>query len=48
METIEIKPSGKAPKHYGSDTYRFAAALTLSVILPRRRWSADVFSDLDD
>ena len=39
METIEIKPSGKAPKHYGPGTYRFAAALTLSVILPRRGWT---------
>jgi hypothetical protein len=39
IETIEIKPDGKAPKHYGPNTYRFAAALTLSVILPRRGWS---------
>lgn len=39
IETIEIKPIGKAPKHYGPDTYRFAAALTLSVILPRRGWT---------
>lgn len=38
-ETIEIKPDGKAPKHYGPDTYRFGAALTLSVILPRRGWT---------
>lgn len=39
VETIEIKPNGKAPKHYGPDTYRFGAALTLSVILPRRGWT---------
>lgn len=39
IKTIEIEPSGKAPKHYGADTYRFGAALTLSVILPRRRWT---------
>lgn len=39
VETIEIEPSGKAPKHYGPDTYRFGAPLTLSVILPRRGWT---------
>lgn len=39
IRTIEIKPSGKAPKHYGPRTYRFGAALTLSVILPRRGWT---------
>lgn len=39
IQTIKIKPSGKAPKHYGPDTYRFGAPLTLSVILPRRGWT---------
>lgn len=39
IETLEIKPSGKAPKHCGPNAYRFAAALTLSVILPRRGWT---------
>jgi len=39
IEMIELKPSGKAPKNYGGDVYRFGAALTLSVILPRRGWS---------
>lgn len=39
IETIELKPDGKAPKHYGPDAYRFGAALTLSVILPRRGWT---------
>lgn len=39
IETIEIKPRSKAPKHYGPDTYRFGAALTLSVILTRRGWT---------
>lgn len=39
IETLEIKPSGKAPKRYGPNAYRFAAALTLSVILPRRGWT---------
>jgi 5-methylcytosine-specific restriction protein A len=34
IEKIEIMPGGKALKHYGPDNYRFAAALTLSVILP--------------
>lgn len=38
IQSIEIKPSGKAPKKYGPNTYRFAASLTLSVILPRRGW----------
>lgn len=38
IKTIELEPSGKAPKKYGPDTYRFSAALTLSVILPRRGW----------
>lgn len=39
IQTIEIVPSGKAPKNYGSTTYRFGAAMTLSVILPRRGWT---------
>ncbi len=33
---IKIKPLGKAPKKYGEGVYRFGAALTLSVILPKR------------
>jgi len=39
VQTIEFSPSGKAPKKYGPRTYRFSAALTLSVILPRRGWT---------
>jgi len=39
IEVVEFKPSGKAPKKYGDDVYRFGAALTLSVILPRRGWT---------
>ena len=39
IHTIEIAPRGKVPKKYGPTTYRFAAALTLSVILPRRGWT---------
>ncbi len=39
IQTIEIVPSGKAPRKYGPTTYRFGAALTLSVILPRRGWT---------
>jgi 5-methylcytosine-specific restriction endonuclease McrA len=39
IQTIEITPSGKAPKKYGPGVYRFGAALTLSVILPRRGWT---------
>lgn len=39
IQTIEIKPSGKAPKQHGARTYRFGAALTVSVILPRRGWT---------
>lgn len=39
IQTIEVVPSGKAPKKYGPSTYRFGAALTLSVILPRRGWT---------
>lgn len=38
VETIEFEPSGKAPKKYGPNVYRFSAAMTLSVILPRRGW----------
>ncbi len=38
-KSIEIKPSGKAPKKYGPSTYRFGASMTLSVILPRRGWT---------
>jgi hypothetical protein len=39
IRTIEIEPSGKAPKKYGPTTYRFGAAMTVSVILPRRGWT---------
>jgi len=39
VQTIEFSPSGKAPNKYGPTTYRFSAALTLSVILPRRGWT---------
>ncbi|MGE6695698.1 HNH endonuclease [Sphingobium limneticum] len=39
IEIIDLKPSGKAPKRYGPDAFRFSAALTLSVILPRRGWT---------
>ena len=39
IQTIEIKPRGKAPAHHGLHTYRFGAAETLSVILPRRGWT---------
>jgi len=38
IEVIDLDPSGKAPKKYGPRTYRFAASLTLSVLLPRRGW----------
>jgi len=38
IKALEIAPSGKAPAKYGPRTYRFGAALTLSVILPRRGW----------
>lgn len=38
IHKITIEPSGKAPKAYGPRVYRFGAALTLSVILPRRGW----------
>jgi 5-methylcytosine-specific restriction protein A len=33
-----FESAGKAPKKYGEDVLRFSAALTLSVILPRRGW----------
>ncbi|WP_198315184.1 HNH endonuclease [Chitinophaga sp. MD30] len=36
--TVILKPSGKAPKKYGGNVYRFSAAMTLGVILPRRGW----------
>lgn len=36
---IDLVPSGKAPKKYGDDVYRFGAALTLSALLPRRGWT---------
>lgn len=39
LETIEIVPSGKAPKTYGPNVYRFGAAASLSEILPRRGWT---------
>lgn len=39
IQTIEIVPSGKAPRKHGPMTYRFGAVLTLSVILPRRGWT---------
>lgn len=35
---LTIEPSGKAPKKYGEGVLRFSAALTLSVIMPRRGW----------
>jgi 5-methylcytosine-specific restriction endonuclease McrA len=39
IQTIEIVPIDKAPKKYGPTTYRFGAAMTLSIILPRRGWT---------
>lgn len=39
LKMIEITPRDKAPKKFGDGVYRFGAALTLSVILPRRGWS---------
>lgn len=39
IRTIELAASGKAPKKYGDSVYRFGAALTLSVLLPRRGWT---------
>lgn len=38
VEKVELQPSGKTPKKYGKGVYRFSAAMTLSVILPRRGW----------
>ena len=35
---IEVEPSGKAPRKYGDDVYRFPASLTMSVIMPKRGW----------
>ena len=39
IQILELTPNGHAPKKYGSGTFRFGAALTLSVILPRRGWT---------
>jgi 5-methylcytosine-specific restriction protein A len=39
IRTIEIVPIDIAPKKYGPTTYRFGAAMTLSIILPRRGWT---------
>lgn len=39
IRVVEFEPSGKAPKSHGDGVYRFGAALTLSVILPRRGWT---------
>lgn len=39
IQTIDLVPINKAPKKYGPSTYRFGAAMTLSVILPRRGWT---------
>jgi hypothetical protein len=39
IRTIEIEPSGNALKKYGPTTHRFDAAMTVSVILPRRGWA---------
>jgi 5-methylcytosine-specific restriction protein A len=36
---LTFEPSGRAPKKYGDEVLRFSAALTLSVILPRRGWT---------
>lgn len=36
---LAIESSGRAPKKYGDEVLRFSAALTLSVILPRRGWT---------
>ena len=36
---FEFSPNGKATKKYGPTTYRFNAALTLGVIVPRRGWT---------
>ena len=37
--SIELVPSGRAPKKYGDGVYRFGASITLSVLLPRRGWT---------
>lgn len=39
IKVIEFSASGKAPKKYGPNTYRFGASMTLSIILPRRGWT---------
>lgn len=39
IRIIELIPSGKAPAKYGPGVYRFPAAMTLKVILPRRGWT---------
>lgn len=36
---LTVKPSGRAPKRYGADAFRFSAPLSMSVILPRYGWS---------
>ncbi|MGZ5055491.1 MAG: HNH endonuclease [Methylobacter sp.] len=35
---ITFEEQGKAPKKYGERVFRFGAAMTLSVLLPRRGW----------
>lgn len=35
---ITIEAQGKAPKKYGEGVFRFGAAMTLAVILPRQGW----------
>ena len=39
IQTIDLVPFGKAPKKYSPATYQFGAAMTLSIILPRRGWT---------
>lgn len=36
--SIRFQSQGKAPKRYGEGVFRFGAAMTLSVLLPRRGW----------
>lgn len=36
--SIRFEAEGKAPKKYGEGVFRFGAAMTLSVLLPRRGW----------
>ncbi|MEH6393338.1 HNH endonuclease [Pseudoalteromonas sp.] len=36
--SIRFEAQGKAPKSYGERVFRFGAAMTLSVLLPRRGW----------